>query len=355
MMTKDLLQRLHDEGNPLIDGETVTFIWAGDSAPHLIDDLHGWEQNPQRLKRISPGPLGSSARDALWACSFKLARDAYLEYSFYDPATKTRLRDPFNRPRIYNGVGGYNHFFYMPDAAPSPLTKPGEGTKSGTVTRFEVETWMLGGRGKRAVYLYHPPTREPLPLLVVYDGTDYLRRGKINIIVDNLVAQKRVRPIAMALLANGGQMRRFLEYACSDATLSWLRHEVLPLAQKKLKLAEGRGAFGVLGASMGGLMAMYTGLRMPEIFGKIISQSCVFEFEGLDCSAVDLIRHAPRQEVKIWMDVGKMEWLLEDNRRMQPLLKEKGYDVTYREIGGAHNYTTWRNSLGEALEAMFGY
>jgi enterochelin esterase-like enzyme len=102
------------------------------------------------------------------------------------------------------------------------------------------------------------------------------------------------------------------------------------------------------------LMSMYTGLRMPETFGKIISQSGVFELEGLDCSVVDLIHHAPRPNVKIWMDVGRMEDLLEDNRRIQTLLNEKGYNVTYRETGGAHNYTSWRNHLGAALETMFG-
>lgn len=344
-MKKDLLQRVRSEGNPLIDGETVTFVWGGESAPHLIDDVHGWEENPLRLKRVGAGT---------WAFSFQLARDSYLEYSFYDPKSKKRFLDPFNKNRIYNGVGSYNNFFYMPGASPSPWTKINKDIKHGKVTRHEVETWMLGSRGKRTMYLYHPPKNEPVPLLVVYDGNDYLQRGKIAVIVDNLIAQNRIRPVALALLQNGGQQRRFIEYADSDATLSWLRHNVLSLAHKKLKLIKERGAFGVLGASMGGLMAMYTGLRMPETFGKIISQSGVFGFEGLDCSVVDLIRYAPLSEVKIWMDVGKLEWLLEDNRRMQPVLKDKGYDVTYRETGGAHNYTTWRNSLGDALETMFG-
>ena len=351
-MKKDLLDRVRLEGNPLIDGDGITFIWQGESAPQLIDDLHGWEAHPQRLKSIGAG---------LWVLSFQLASDSYLEYSFYDAKSKKRFRDPFNKHRIYNGVGGYNNFFYMPDASPSPWTKINKDIKHGKVTRYEVETWMLGGQGRRAVYLYRPLTSESLPLLVVYDGNDYLGRGKITAIVDNLIAQNRIRPIALALLQNGGPRRRFVEYADSDATLSWLKHDVLPLARQKLKLMDERGAFGILGASMGGLMAMYTGLRMPHIFGKIISQSGVFKFEGnvfgeegLDCSTVDLIRYAPHPDVKIWMDAGKLEWLLEENRWLQPILKEKGYDVTYRETGGAHNYTTWRNSLGDALITMFG-
>ncbi|MBI3738651.1 MAG: esterase family protein [Chloroflexi bacterium] len=345
MKEHPLQKRLHAEGNPLIDDDVVTFLWEGKSAPELIDDLHRWEESPQRLKRLGAG---------LWAVSFSLAADAYLEYSFRDPKSKKRFRDPFNKNRIYNGVGSYNNFFYMPGASPSPWTKVNNDIDHGKITRHEIETWMLGGRGKRTVHLYHPPTLEPAPLLVVYDGNDYLQRGKITTILDNLIAQKRIRPIALALLQNGGQHRRFIEYADSDATLSWLRHDVLPLAHRKLKLTDERGAFGVLGASMGGLMSMYTGLRMPETFGRIISQSGVFSFEGLDCSVVDLIRYAPRSDVKIWMDVGKMDFLLEDNRRMQPILKEQGYNITYRENGGAHNFTTWRDSLSQALISMFG-
>jgi len=340
-----LLERVRREGNPLIDGETVTFVWKGRAAPQLLDDLHGWEDGPRALKRHAPG---------VWAVSFDLPLDAYLEYAFYDPKSRARLRDPFNPPRVNNGVGSYNHYIYMPEAAPSPLTRPARGIRRGTLAKHGVESWMLGGRGKRAVHLYRPPVDEAVPLLVVYDGTDYLRRGRLDVIVDNLIAQRRIRPIAMALLQNGGEARRFMEYAGSDATLSWLRHEVLPLARRELSLLDSAGSFGVLGASMGGLMAMYTGLRLPETFGKIFSQSGVFEFEGRDCAVVDLIRHAPRPEVKIFMDAGKLEWLLADNRRMQPLLHERGYDLIYHETGGAHNFTTWRNDLPRGLEALFG-
>ena len=112
-MSRKLIERARREGHPLIENNRVTFLWEGDSAPRLIDDLHGWDEHPQKMRRVSPD---------LWAVSFDLARDAYLEYSFYDPATKSRLRDPLNKKRIWNGVGDYNHFFYLPEASPSPWT-----------------------------------------------------------------------------------------------------------------------------------------------------------------------------------------------------------------------------------------
>jgi enterochelin esterase family protein len=345
-MNRRLLERARREGHPLIDGNKVTFLWEGDSAPRLIDDLHGWEDAPQTLKRVSPN---------LWACSFHLARDAYFEYGFYDPAMKQRFPDPLNPRRVWNGVGNYNHFFYMPEASPSPLTQRQPGAARGRVTTHTVETWMVAAPGHRRVYLYHPPVDERVPLLIVYDGPDYLRRGRLPIIVDNLIAQKRIRPIALAFLPNGGP-RRGVEYACSDATLAWIEHDVLPLANRELNLADVKtqpGAFGVLGASFGGLMSVYTGLRLPEIFGRVISQSAVFETEGRDFVVVDLIRHAPSRP-RLYMDVGTLDFLLEDNRRVVPLLREHGFDLTYREYGGAHNYTSWRDHVHLGLEAMFG-
>jgi enterochelin esterase family protein len=101
-------------------------------------------------------------------------------------------------------------------------------------------------------------------------------------------------------------------------------------------------------------MAMYTGLRMSETFGKVLCQSGVFSLDGRDFTVVDLVRYGHARDLKIWMDVGTLEEdLLEDNRRMVALLREKKYDLTYREFSASHNYTAWRNDIWRGLEEMF--
>lgn len=347
MNNQTLFEKAKKYGNPIVEGNQVTFIWKGKTAPYLIDDIHMWEDHPQKMTRIEKD---------LWGHSMELPAAAYLEYSFYEPRTETRIKDPLNKNTVYNGIGHYNHFFYMPGHSATELANRRKNIPRGKVTHHLVETWMLADDGERDMYLYHPPVSGPVPLLVVYDGPDYLERAKLNIIVDNLIHEKRIQPIAMAFLQNG-DAQRGVEYACSDATIMWLDNVILPLARKKLNLVDikkQRGAYGVLGASFGGLMSMYTGLRMPEVFGKVISQSGVFESEGRDFVAVDLIRAKQSREIKIWMDIGHFDWLLEDNRRVQPILKQSGYDVTYREFSGGHNYTCWRDEVGIALEEMFG-
>jgi enterochelin esterase family protein len=68
---------------------------------------------------------------------------------------------------------------------------------------------------------------------------------------------------------------------------------------------------------------------------------------------VDLVRYAPRAEIEIWMDAGSCEGLLDGNKQMHALLKEKKYKVKYHEYPGGHNYTSWRNDIWRGLEALF--
>jgi enterochelin esterase-like enzyme len=335
------------ESNPIITGDSVTFVWHGASAPALISDLSDWEINPQTLEQAAPDQ---------WVYQTRIPEDAYIEYAFLDLETEQRIPDPLNPRTCSNGFGDNNHYFYMPGASPSPLTRRQRGVPKGALTRTQLATEELFVGRQRSVYLYQPPTDGPCPLLVVFDGQDYVRRGKLIQIVDTLIAQGRIQPIALALIYHGGKAR-FQEYACSEATLGFLDSAVLPLARKQLNLidlSEKPGGFAVLGASMGGLMALYAGLRMPEIFGQVLSQSGAFRLFGYQMVVMDLARHFPLKPLNIWMDVGRFEFLLQANRDMYALLVDRGYEVSYREYPGGHNYTSWRNDIWRGLEHIFG-
>ncbi|NIW48054.1 MAG: esterase family protein, partial [Gammaproteobacteria bacterium] len=56
-----------------------------------------------------------------------------------------------------------------------------------------------------------------------------------------------------------------------------------PLAKEKLNLVDPeKEPYGIMGASLGGLMALFTGLRITQIFGQILSQAGSFGFDGHD-------------------------------------------------------------------------
>jgi enterochelin esterase family protein len=337
----ELLARTR-EGTPVIDGGSVTFVWRGRQSPQLISDLTGWEQGtPVDLKQVAP---------QVWSHTITLPGDAYLEYAYWQDGE--RVADPLNPRTTPDGFGNDNHYFYMPAATPTPLTRRRRNVPHGTVTRHTLEPgFLLAGR-KRLVYLYQPPTPDPTPLLVVLDGQDYRRRAKLVNIVDNLIAQERIQPLALAMIYHGGQARG-LEYACSDAHLGILLFSLLPLAQQELNLLDleaNPGAYGILGASLGGLMALYAGVRAPQVFGHVLSQSAACD---QDYVLWDLIRHGPKRRLRIWLDVGRYEWLLEPNRQLFSLLLERGPDIAYREHNAGHNYPSWRNQLPNGLEWLF--
>lgn len=345
----DILERARREGTPLIDGDVATFVWNGPKAPLLLGDFNnwGWGAEPIKLKKAAPN---------LWTYTLKLPRDAYIEYIYMQG--DQRIPDPFNKRLITNGVDADNNFFAMPEAEHTRLVRLGRGVRRGTVTKHTVSGNNLVVGSQRTVHLYEPAAPGPFPLLVVFDGQDYLRRAKLTTIADNLIAQGRIRPLAMALIEHGKEAR-FVEYACNEATVGFVMRNVLPLARAQLSLVDVTktpGAYGVLGASMGGLIALYTAFRLPEIFGHVLSQSGAFGFdlEGHQMVIYDMLRELMLRPLKIWMDVGRYEFLHDANERMHKLLNVRGYDVAYREYPGGHNYTSWRNDVWRGLEALFG-
>ena len=346
MDTKTLLARVREEATPLIDGQDVTFVWRGMGEPLLIGDWTNWEWGePVSLRQIAP---------RVWVHTMTAPRDAYLEYAYM--RGRSRVPDPFNAHTTPNGFGASNHFFYMPAASPTPLLRREHTLPRGVVKRERLPTQgMILGKW-RDVYLYQPAVDEPVPLLVVLDGVEYMRRGKLTCILDNLIAQQRIRPLALALIQNGGRAR-MLEYACAESTMAFILSTALPFARAHLNLSDVQafpGAFGILGASMGGLMALYAGLRAPEVFGHVLSQSGAFTLGEYDTVLYDLIRANVARSLRVWMDVGTFEWLLTVNRKMHLALREQGYDVTYREYDAGHNYPAWRNDVSRGLETLFG-
>lgn len=349
----ELLERAKAEGAPVIDGSQAIFVWEGETAPELIGDFNQWGQSQAGvavMEQIAPN---------IWTYTLELPPDAYVEYVYtYDPdEDDERALDPLNRRQIANGLGYSNNYFSMPERSSNVLLDFMSNTPQGEITRHAIYHPVLVGDDRRDVWLYHPPTEQPVPLLVVFDGRDYLRRANLTQIVANLIAVQRIRPIALAMVHNAGP-QRYQEYNATDTVLAQLTELVLPLAYNNLNLLDHDqhpGSWGVMGASMGGQMALYTGLRLPHIFGKVISQAGAFQLGLTDHKPIThlLAETLPTQPLNVWMDCGTMDWLLSENREMFQLLSRRGYTVTYKEHNDGHNYTAWRDQIPDALSTVF--
>ena len=348
-MVRPIPERIKTQPSPFIEDGVVTFVWKGRSAPLLVGDFTGWdEDHPVVMEKTGPG---------LWTYQHTFDPDAYIEYAFQKDDES--LLDPFNPSKTPNGVGGFNNYFFMPEYKPTPLGRKKRNVPHGTVTCHNLPTEYLITGEERTIRLYQPAVNEPVPLVVVWDGQDYLYHLQLNNIVDNLIHQGRIRPIAMAFVDNAGEELRTIEYACSEASLVFLMIEVLPLAKRVLNLIDIEahpGAFGVLGASMGGLMALFTGARIPQVFGKVLSQSGAFSWGNFDMVVFDLLQQGDLRPLRIWLDVGAYDLagLLVSNQRMQTMLNQRGYASTYREYHAGHNFPAWRDDIWRGLETLFG-
>lgn len=331
--------------NPRINENGVTWFYRGKQSPRLIGDFNFW--NAEKAL------LFAKNQDGSWETHLELPEDAYLEYALW--INGKRKLDPLNKLKVHNGLGEWNNYFYMPRFVETPYLQERSGK-----SLFRTESHILRDplrltNGKRCVHFYIPTDKGSFPLLVIFDGQEYLENGKVIQIIEALIDQGKIQPIAVALVDNIYQ-NRFVEYACNDGTVSFITRNVISAARSIMPLSdtgEQKGAFGIMGASMGGLMALYSALREPGIFGKVLCQAGAFKMYGDDFSIYEFVDGVITRPLKIWMNVGCFDFLCEENLRMKDLLLKKGYSTDFVMNNGGHNYTTWRNSLHLGLMKMF--
>jgi enterochelin esterase-like enzyme len=351
--------------NPIVDEHGATFDWRGTApAPVVVGSWCNWD--PERGLRMRRAGAG-------WTARVGLPADAYVEYNLVRNGEP--VSDPLNPATIDNGVSGRNHRFWMPNATRRAIALARRHVPRGSVAHGTVNLgWLAAPPLDRRMALYLPhgavsgAARRRLPLLVVLDGLDYLRRGRLSRILDALIARGSMAPVAACFIDDAGPARP-PEYAANDFTLTALAELVVPAAIERLglgrQLAKGGGAgrATILGSSLGGLMALHAGVRRPDLFGQVIAQSTAALVEDLTVAGqtlprvhstlLTLIEATAAPPIRLWLDVGSLEDLAEQNDRMVAILRRRGYDLDYRRYPGGHDQTSWAESLVDALPAMF--
>ncbi len=117
----------------------------------------------------------------------------------------------------------------------------------------------------------------------------------------------------------------------------------------------------IAGQSLGALAALSAALEAPGRFGLALSQSGAFWWPGEDegelggAALEELYAVRERVPVRLFVEAGSNERrLLDRNRDLRSTLVERGYEVTYREYRGGHDYACWRGGLADGLVALLG-
>jgi enterochelin esterase family protein len=279
--------------------------------------------------------------------------------------------DPWN-PREFLG----SSFVELPDAPAQPFAARVDGAPQGRIVETSIPSAILGEDRKVGVYLPpgFDPAAGPYPYVIVFDGEVSGLPGMSLIpaptILDNLIAKGKVPPMLAVLVAS--QATRERDLPMSPPFAEFLAKELAPWVRREYRASDHPAKATLAGVSFGGLAAAYCAFHHPDVFGNALSQSGSFWFTPGARQAAALhhlepgalireIRDAPKKSVRLWMEVGIYEGpggglgganMLAQNRHMRDVLLSKGYDVSYREFSGGHDYASWRGSFADGLIAL---
>jgi enterochelin esterase family protein len=374
-------------GTPLIEpvrGEKenvfVTFLWRGLSDTRNVVVF-------SQATGINPADNQMSNIDGtdVWYRTYRFRRDARFLYSLGPNDDLTPLNspnidwqkrfanigpDPLN-PKQYPKVTGRQKpqsVAEMPGAPAQLWVAQNKGTPGGKLEEQKIESRIL--KNQRSVWVYLPSgyteKAAGYPLLVLFDGREYLDQFYTPTVLDNLIASGKIPPTVAILVDNLGPAVRDLELPCYRPFADFLASELLPWARDRYRVTSDPGATVVAGSSYGGLAATCAAMWYPKIFGNFLSQSASYWWKPDTETEYEWPRRqfASRDTLPLraFITVGLMETLpkpgntdqVKVNRAFRDALKAKGYDITYTEFNGAHEYIDWQGTLPDGLIVLLG-
>ncbi|MGH8939365.1 MAG: alpha/beta hydrolase, partial [Actinomycetes bacterium] len=243
-------------------------------------------------------------------------------------------------------------------AEPDPDARPGE------LTELVVPSGALGRDCTVKLYL---PARfrrtATYPLLVVHDGTDFLRYAAAKVVLDNLIDRLDIAEMIVAFI---DPQDRLTEYADSRAHSRFVNGELVPRLETEFPLAAQRSGRCLLGSSFGAVASLSAANGAPDMYGSLalMSGSFVFTDIGTDHGggpAFDPVvrftnryRARPRRVAdRVFVSCGVYEPLIIRARSMVPTFESAGMEVRYVEARDGHSWENWRDRLRDALSWIY--
>ncbi len=319
-----------------------------------------------RREGATPAPMQKDER-GIWTVTVGPLEPDLYGYTF--AVDGVAMLDPSNhliKPNLLN-LQSMVH-------VPGPASLPWElnNVPRGAVHRHFYRSQVVGD--DRDVYVYTPPGYDPragrrYPVLYLLhgfsdDASAWTAVGRAHVIMDNLIAQGRAKPmlVVMPLGYGAPEIARRGGPGLRDPE-TWRRNierfreallkEVIPFVEKNYHVVADREHRAIAGLSMGGTQSLVTGLNALETFayvGAFSSGGLLPDhdkvFPGLDEKANQRLR-------LLWIACGVEDKLIESNRKLLEWLKAKAVRHQWKETPGAHTWMVWRRYLAEFVTLLF--
>jgi enterochelin esterase family protein len=310
----------------------------------------------------------SGAED--WSITTPAVPPGIYGYSF-DVDGQPRL-DPKN-PVITPNLVSRSNLVTVPGSSPQlwEATDVPHGILHHYFYTSKVVSGLDRGQSDYFVYTpagYDPKASRPYPVLYLLHGFSdtpaaWTAVGQAHFILDNLIAQGKVKPMVVVMPLGYGDMnfvsRGFSVWnddASIDRNVSLfskaLLTEILPQVEANYSVSKDRKNRAIAGLSMGGLESLIISLRDTDQFAWIGGFSSAVQklhYQEL-FSDLDPKKAALRL---LWIACGRDDDLITSNRKLVAWLRTKNMPVSAIETPGMHTWMVWRDNLIHFAPLLF--
>jgi enterochelin esterase family protein len=392
---------LEAEGTPIVEPldaryDLVTFVWRTQYETRNVFLLatFGMNEGVNDALRLVPGT-------DVWYLTVKLPRGARFLYQLepnrptLPSATRVSAQlDPLHRGQRWNCPSGASKYrcrsvAQLPGASAEPWLGVRPSIAHGRFEKKTIRSRLQGVTRDLTVYLPAAYARDvkPLPLLVLFDGDDYLNQDwRGPEMWDNLIADRAIAPMVVVMVDNLPG-RRLFDLVANETFGRFMATELVPWVRGEYNVSRDARFTVVGGASAGGFASTYLGLAHPEVFGNVLSISGAFWWSpahnGGICGGVcadsagqpsvvnrdattepnwlaQLALERPASKTLFYLSAGTFEadivgtgaGLLEENRHLRDILRAKGGKVVFHQVVGGHETMSWRVAMADGLQTL---
>ncbi|HRI19883.1 MAG TPA: alpha/beta hydrolase-fold protein, partial [Panacibacter sp.] len=229
-------------------------------------------------------------------------------------------------------------------------------------------------RNWRDMYIYTPPgyddnKNEKYPVLYILHGggedeRGWATQGKTDLILDNLIAAKKAKPMIVVMpdanIGTGGFTSDGIENS-EKMFEAEMKQVIIPFVEKNYRALTDANDRALAGLSMGGLHTLYTGINNTNLFAHLGVFSSGWIKPMLDKLADKQYDFMQKNAATIntnlktfWIAMGGKEDIAYTNCQvMLQKLDELGIKHAYYEYPGGHTWPVWRKDLYEFAPMLF--